>query len=82
MHGDSDLQYDISAEVVEASRRTIFGSGTVLAAREPYRVTVWMDRGYAEVGQKVSVHITARTLQGKVVQASGDGELYLSLILI
>ena len=76
MHGDSDHQYDISAEVVDASRRTIFGSGTVLAAREPYRVTVWMDRGYAEVGQKVSVHITARTLQGKVVQASGDGELY------
>lgn len=75
-HGDKDHRYEITAEVVDASRRTIFGSGSVLATRKPYQVTVWLDRGYAEVNQKVSAYIAARTLDGKVVEAEGKAVLY------
>ncbi|GAA5497008.1 hypothetical protein Rhal01_03196 [Rubritalea halochordaticola] len=76
VHGDKDHRYDITAEVVDASRRTIFGNGSVLATRKPYQVSVWLDRGYAEVNQKVTASIAARTLDGKVVEAEGKAILY------
>ncbi|MEI6148869.1 MAG: MG2 domain-containing protein, partial [bacterium] len=35
LHGDTDHKYTITAEVTDASRRTIVGEGTVLVARKP-----------------------------------------------
>src|SRR5581483_12007301 len=46
LHGDQDHSYQITAEVTDESRRTIVGTGSVLVARDPFRVTVWVDRGY------------------------------------
>ena len=76
MHGEGDHRYEITAEVVDASRRTIFGSGQVLATQDPYKVTVWLNRGYAQVGEKVTAQIAARTLDGKVIKAQGKAVLY------
>lgn len=76
IHGEGDHRYEISAEVVDASRRTIFGSGQVLATQDPYKVTVWLNRGYAQVGDKVTAQIAARTLDGKPVKAQGKAVLY------
>ena len=45
LHGDMDHRYTISAEVVDSSRRTIAGSGSVLVARAPFSTKVWLDRG-------------------------------------
>ncbi len=78
MHGDQDHSYSITAEVIDASRRTILGNGTVLAAREPYAVTVWLDRGYANVGDKVTGTFAARTLDGKKVEGTATAILYSS----
>ena len=75
-HGDIDHRYQITAEVVDASRRTIVGSGSVLAARQPYSVTTWLDRGYARPGEPVTLSFAAKTLDGKAVIASGKGTLY------
>jgi len=76
VHGDQDHRYTITAEVVDASRRTIIGNGSVLAAREPYDVTVWLDRGYAMVGDKVTGSFAARTLDGKTVEGDAKAILY------
>ena len=38
VHPDEDQQYTITAEVVDASRRTIVGKGKVLVARKPFKV--------------------------------------------
>lgn len=38
LHGDQDHEYRITAEVTDASRRTIVGNGSVLVAREPFKV--------------------------------------------
>jgi len=76
VHGDQDHRYSITAEVVDASRRTIVGSGAVLAAREPYDVTVWLDRGYASAGDKVTGSFAARTLDGKTVEGEAKAILY------
>ncbi|MDP4995341.1 MAG: MG2 domain-containing protein [Akkermansiaceae bacterium] len=80
VHGDQDHRYTITAEVVDASRRTIVGSGSVLAAREPFAVTVWMDRGYARVGDEVTGVFSARTLDGKVVAGEAVAKLYRSTV--
>lgn len=78
VHGDQDHSYTITAEVIDASRRTIVGNGSVLAARQPYAVTVWLDRGYAKVGDKVTGSFAARTLDGKKVDGKATAILYSS----
>lgn len=80
VHGDQDHRYTITAEVVDASRRTIVGDGAVLAAREPYDVTVWLDRGYARAGDKVTGTFAARTLDGKTVEGEAKAILYSTTV--
>ena len=75
IYPNQDQSYAITAEVVDQSRRTIVGTGTVLVARKPFKVHAWVDRGYYRVGDKVAAHFSARTLDGKPVQ--GKGELAL-----
>ena len=76
VHGDSDHRYEVTAEVVDASRRTIVGKGNIIAARKPYQVTVWLDRGYAHVGDPINATIAARTALGKEVVTRGKAILY------
>jgi uncharacterized protein YfaS (alpha-2-macroglobulin family) len=75
LHPDQDHQYTITAEVVDQSRRTIVGTGTVLVARKPFQVTAWIDCGYYQTGEVVQAHAAARTLDGKPVQ--GEAQLLL-----
>ena len=71
IHGDQDHKYAITAEVTDSSRRMIIGNGTVLAARRPFEVYVWMDRGYYQSGQDGSIRLAAKTLDGSQVSAQG-----------
>ncbi|HVJ66543.1 MAG TPA: MG2 domain-containing protein, partial [Caulifigura sp.] len=75
LHGDEDHSYKITAEVVDASRRTIVGGGNVLVAREPFRVFVWLNRGHYRAGDMIRASAQVRTLDGKPV--SGKGKLTL-----
>ncbi|MCE9605012.1 MAG: alpha-2-macroglobulin [Planctomycetia bacterium] len=75
IHGDEDHRYEITAEVVDESRRTIVGSGQVLVARRPFKVFTWVDRGHYDVGDTVHAHFSAHTLDDKPV--SGKGKLKL-----
>ena len=76
LFGDSDHKYEIIAEVVDLSRRTVTGSGSVIAARRPFKVTAWIDRGYYRVGDTISANFAARTVDGKPVQGTGILKLY------
>lgn len=75
-HGDSDHRYNISAEVVDQSRRTILGVGNVLVARSAFNVFVWPDKGYYTAGDTIDVGIQARTSAGKSVAGNGKATLY------
>ncbi len=68
LHGDEDHRYQITAEVVDASRRQIVGTGSVIAPRQPYQVYVWTDRGFYQAGAQAVVSILARTPQGDPVK--------------
>ncbi|MCS7238083.1 MAG: MG2 domain-containing protein, partial [Thermoguttaceae bacterium] len=73
---DRDHAYRIVAEVTDQSRRTIVGEGTVLVARKPFKVYVWIDRGYLRVGEVFTVSAVARRLDGKPVAGEGKLALY------
>ncbi len=76
LHGDHDHEYRITAEVTDASRRTIVGTGSVLVAREPFKVFGWTDRGYYSIGDTIQASFQARTLDGKPVAGEGKLTLY------
>ncbi|HUF62866.1 MAG TPA: MG2 domain-containing protein [Verrucomicrobiales bacterium] len=75
LHGDQDHRYSIEVEVVDASRRAITASGSVLVARRPFQVYVWTDRGHYTAGDEITVSLQARRLDGKAV--SGPAALKL-----
>ena len=76
MHGDKDHRYEITAEVTDNSRRTIVGQGTVTAARKPFKVYAWVDRGYYRSGDVVRAEFAAQTLDRKPI-ATAKGRLKL-----
>ena len=76
MHGNSDHQYSITAEVVDESRRTIVGTGNVLVARKPFQVFSWTDRGHYRAGDTVLAQFSALRLDRKPVQGKGQLTLY------
>jgi len=71
VHGDTDHQYTISAEVTDQSRRTIVGTGKVLVARKPFKVYAWLDRGYYETGDAITAQFAAQTLDNKPIKGNG-----------
>ncbi len=75
-HSDSDHNYNITAEVVDQSRRTIIGTGSVIVARDPFKVFVWTDRGHYQTGDTANVGIQARTPDGKGVNGTGTATLF------
>ncbi len=70
-HPNVDHSYQIQAEVVDQSRRTIVANGRVLVAREPFKVYVWTNRGYYRTGDTMELEMAARTIDGKPVKARG-----------
>ena len=68
----SGPQYEITAEVVDESRRTIVGTGNVLVARKPFKVFAWVDRGYYRAGDAIEASFHAQTLDRKPVEGKGS----------
>ncbi|MBI3828113.1 MAG: alpha-2-macroglobulin [Planctomycetes bacterium] len=71
MQGHSDHKYEITAEVTDASRRTIVGQGTVMVARKPFKVYTWVDRGHYKAGDTIEASFSAQTLDHKPVKGKG-----------
>ncbi len=71
LHPDKDHRYEITAEVVDQSRRTITGKGSVIAARKPFKVYSWTDQGYYRTGDVITANFAARTVDGKPVKGKG-----------
>lgn len=76
VHSDQDHRYEITAEVVDESRRTIVGQGEVLVARKPFQVFAWVNRGFFRTGDTVQASFQAHTLDQKPVQGKGELTLY------
>ncbi|MFO1064825.1 MAG: alpha-2-macroglobulin family protein [Pirellulales bacterium] len=75
IYGDQDHQYNISVEVRDASRRTITASGSVIAARQAYKIYSWLNRGYYRTGESGVATFQARTLSDSPIQGEGQIDL-------
>src|SRR5262249_19225114 len=71
-----DHKYEITAEVTDASRRTITGNGSVMVARKPFKVYAWVDRGHYHTGDTVEADFSAQTLDNRPVKGSGKLSLF------
>ncbi|MCD8350721.1 MAG: MG2 domain-containing protein [Planctomycetaceae bacterium] len=76
LFGDRDHSYAVTAEVTDASRRTIVGSSRVVAARRPFAVTLWADRGFYPAGDRLTASVRAALPLGGGVEATGQAVLY------
>lgn len=76
LYGNVDHRYEITAEVVDQSRRTIVGAGQVLVARQPFQVFAWTDRGFYHVGDAMRATFQGQTLDQKPVKGKGLVTLY------
>ncbi|MBL4700976.1 MAG: hypothetical protein JKX85_06945, partial [Phycisphaeraceae bacterium] len=71
-HGDQDHRYVIKAEVRDESRRTISGSGSVIATRQAFFATVEPTRGYFRPGEQIDLKIICQNPDGSPVQTQGQ----------
>src|SRR5207237_3742929 len=76
LHGDTDHRYEITAEVVDESRRTIVGTGSVLVALQPFKVYAWVDSGHYRIGDTVRAEFAAQTLDNKTVKGKDELTLF------
>lgn len=67
---NQDQQYRIVAEVVDQSRRTIVGSGTVNVSRKPFKIYIHTDRGFYRPNDQIRTTINARRADGKPVSGN------------
>jgi alpha-2-macroglobulin len=74
-HPDEDQRYEITALVTDSSRRTVAGTGTVLVARQPFRVCTWLDRGHYRVGGTMQANVSAQALGRQPITGKGTLKL-------
>ena len=73
---NDDQKYEITAEVVDRSRRAIVGSGSVYATRDPFKVCVWTNRGFYDVASQIDASFQTRRVDGKSVAGEALVRLY------
>ncbi|MDR0704383.1 MAG: alpha-2-macroglobulin, partial [Planctomycetaceae bacterium] len=73
---NDNQKYTITAEVIDKSRRTIVGTGNILAAKEPFKIYAWTDNGFYRPNQRIAASFQARRLDGKPVSGNGTVKLY------
>lgn len=71
-HGDQDHRYVIEAEVRDASRRVISGSGSVLATRQAYFTSLQPTQGYYRPGDQIDINVICRNPDGSPVKTQGQ----------
>lgn len=70
-HGDRDHRYVITADVTDASRRTITGEGSVKVTRQAFYAYISTQGGYFQPDDDIAVTIKCVTPNGKPVEAEG-----------
>lgn len=71
-----DNAYTVEADVQDASRRTVFGSGYALAVRRDFSIYTEYPHGYARPGEPVDIQLKAQDAVGTPVAASGEVRIF------
>ncbi|HLK61513.1 MAG TPA: alpha-2-macroglobulin family protein, partial [Chthonomonadaceae bacterium] len=73
---DIDLTYTVEADVQDASRRTITGTGTVKATKHDVAVFLDFPHGYATKGDRVDVEIMTLNPSDQPISVEGVAKVY------
>ncbi len=73
---DQDHVFEVQADVTDLSRRTISGSGRVLAPRRALFVDVSVPKGFYRVGETVEATLQAETPQGAPQATTGRLDVF------
>jgi uncharacterized protein YfaS (alpha-2-macroglobulin family) len=73
---NSDLSYTIEADVQDASRRVISGSGAVKATRHDVAVFLDYPHGYATQGDRLDVEVVTLNPSDQPVSAAGAAKVF------
>lgn len=76
LYGDKNHKFQVIAEVVDASRRTIVGQGDIIVTSHPFKVFAWLDKGYYNEGDIIISNFQARTPNSSPVKGKGVVSLY------
>lgn len=76
IYGDRDHRYEVRAEVVDESRRSINGTANILVSHQPFKVYAWLDKGYFKNGERVQASFKAATISQQPVQGEGTIRLF------
>ncbi len=76
LYPSDDQSYAIEAEVVDDSRRVETGRGTVKAARRPFSVVAWFDKGFYRQGETMNASFQTRRVDGKPALGNVVVKLY------
>lgn len=75
LYGDEDHKYTIQVEVRDASRRTISAEGSVIAARQAFKIYAWTERGFYNAADRIDVNFDVRQLDGTAVGGAAQIDL-------
>jgi uncharacterized protein YfaS (alpha-2-macroglobulin family) len=73
---ETDYSYTVDADVQDASRRVISGSGTVKATRHDVGVFLNYPRGYASKGDRLDVEVVTLNSSDQPVSVVGTAKVY------
>jgi uncharacterized protein YfaS (alpha-2-macroglobulin family) len=76
LYGEKSHQYQITAEVVDESRRTIVGKGNIIVTNRLFKIFSWLTKGYYNNGELIEANFQIRTANGSVVKGNGKATLY------
>ena len=76
LYPTENQSYSIHAEVVDDSRRVVSGTGAVKAARKPFSVVAWFDKGFYRQGETMNASFQTRRVDGKPVLGKVVVKLY------
>src|SRR5262249_11700616 len=73
----SDYRFTIDADVQDASRRVISGSGAVKATRHDVAAFLDCPRGYAHLGERLDVEVVTLNPSDQAVATAGTAKVFL-----
>ena len=73
---DEDHEFEVQADVTDLSRRTISGSGRVLAPRRALFADVSVPKGFYRVGETVAAELQAKTPKGAPQATTGRLDVF------
>ncbi len=76
IYPNDDQNYTITAEVIDQSRRTIVGEGSVKVAKDAFKVYTWLHRGFYQPKDQMKVSIQTRRIDEKPVPGQAVVKIY------